>query len=328
MADSKIYLGSIHIGSLFEGASDISIYLGEEKVYPLIPVEIHDYLTFIPIEDSTFSFSGTSRDEINNSVEYSLDSGMTWTALENGINTPTVHSGETIMWRGINHPIGTDDDSGAPLSTHLGIGTFSSSGRFNAKGNSLSLLYGSEFETQTDFNTYIWAFDALFKECSGLVDASGLVMAGESLPTRCYRQLFNGCTRLTKAPVLMATELSTNCYLGMFQYCTSLVDAPQLIAKTLVQGCYAEMFRGCTALVNAPNLPAKTLANDCYDRMFDGCTRLKTITCAATNFGSGTPTTNWMLNVAAVGTFYKTNNVTWDRNASGIPAGWNVRNIK
>lgn len=35
MADSKIYLGSIHIGSLFEGASDISIYLGEEKVYPL-----------------------------------------------------------------------------------------------------------------------------------------------------------------------------------------------------------------------------------------------------------------------------------------------------
>ena len=35
MAKSKIYLGSTNIGSLFQGADDISIYLGEEKVYPL-----------------------------------------------------------------------------------------------------------------------------------------------------------------------------------------------------------------------------------------------------------------------------------------------------
>ena len=35
MANSKIYLGNINIGSLFQGADDISIYLGNEKVYPL-----------------------------------------------------------------------------------------------------------------------------------------------------------------------------------------------------------------------------------------------------------------------------------------------------
>ena len=35
MANSKIYLGNTNIGSLFQGASDISIYLGENKVYPL-----------------------------------------------------------------------------------------------------------------------------------------------------------------------------------------------------------------------------------------------------------------------------------------------------
>ena len=34
MANSKIYLGNTNIGSLFQGASDISIYLGDEKVYP------------------------------------------------------------------------------------------------------------------------------------------------------------------------------------------------------------------------------------------------------------------------------------------------------
>ena len=37
MANSKIYLGSTNIGSLFQGADDISIYLGEERIYPLIP---------------------------------------------------------------------------------------------------------------------------------------------------------------------------------------------------------------------------------------------------------------------------------------------------
>lgn len=37
MANSKIYLGSTNIGSLFQGADDISIYLGKNKVYPLIP---------------------------------------------------------------------------------------------------------------------------------------------------------------------------------------------------------------------------------------------------------------------------------------------------
>lgn len=326
MADSKIYLGTKHIGSLFEGTSDISIYLGTELVYPLIPVTIHYYLTFTPLENSTFSFSGTSRDNIHNSVEYSLDSGHTWTSLENGSNTPTIASGETIMWRGINHPIGTEDDAGAPLSTHLGIGTFSSSGRFNAEGNSLSLLYGDDFEEQTDFATYTWAFDALFKGCTGLVDASGLVMDGIALPTRCYRQLFNGCTSLTKAPVLMAETLSTNCYLGMFEGCTSLVDAPVLIAKTMVQGCYAKMFKNCTSMVNAPTLPARVILNDCYDEMFNGCTSLNNITCLARENEVHTPTTNWVKDVAAVGVFYRPSSTSWERGDNGIPSGWIVRN--
>jgi hypothetical protein len=35
MANSKIYLGNTNIENIFQGASDISIYLGVEKVYPL-----------------------------------------------------------------------------------------------------------------------------------------------------------------------------------------------------------------------------------------------------------------------------------------------------
>lgn len=35
MANSKIYLGNTNIENIFQGAVDISIYLGDEKVYPL-----------------------------------------------------------------------------------------------------------------------------------------------------------------------------------------------------------------------------------------------------------------------------------------------------
>ena len=326
MADSKIYIGIENIGSIFDGASDIEIYCGTELLYPLVPPTIHYYLTFKPLENTTFSFSGTSRGSINNSVEYSTDSGRTWVALANGSNTPMLTPNDVIWWRGINHPIGTESDAGAPLSTHLGVGTFSSSGRFNAEGNSLSLLYGDNFEEQTDFATYTWAFDALFKNCSGLVDASGLVMDGIALPTRCYRQLFNGCTRLTKAPVLMAEILSVNCYLGMFAECTSLVDAPALIAKTMVQGCYARMFENCTSLVDAPKLNAKKIEKDCYDMMFDGCVKLKNVTCLATTF-EGTPTSNWMRNVASKGTFIKPRSSSWEEGVNGIPSGWTIKNV-
>ena len=38
----------------------------------------------------------------------------------------------------------------------------------------------------------------------------------------CYYFMFNGCTSLTKAPALPATELAFDCYNGMFYGCTSL----------------------------------------------------------------------------------------------------------
>lgn len=285
---------------------------------------LHKSTGFIALEDGAFSFSGTSKDNIHNSVSYSLDNGQTWVALPNGEYTPTLHAGDRILWKGINHPIGTAEDSGASEDTYLGIGTFSSTCRFSLEGNPLSLIYGDNFENQSDFSTYLWVYDALFKNCNKLVDASNFIIAGVELPTRCYRQMFANCTSLTKAPVLPSNDLSLNCYLGMFKNCTSLVVAPNLGAKTLAAGCYARMFQGCTALQNAPKLEAKVLANDCYDNMFDGCTSLKNVTCLATDMSSGTPTSFWLRDVAERGTFHKARGVEWSRDNSGIPANWTV----
>lgn len=295
-----------------------------DEIHP----QIHNYLAFVAIEDGTFTFSGTSRDEIHNSVSYSIDGGETWEALANGSNTPTVHAGETIMWKGINHPIRTGEESGA-TDDNVGIGEFKSTGKFNVEGNPLSLLFGDRFDdvTAVEFSTYHWAYDKLFRGCNRLVDASGMVIAGTILPTRCYRHMFLNCTSLTKAPVLPGTMLSTNCYLGMFKGCTSLVIAPRLNATIMVQGCYAEMFEGCSSLKNAPELPASVLASDCYDHMFKDCTRLNNISCLAVDKTAHTPTSEWLINVSSTGRFYKPRGVDWDRNSSGIPSGWTVVNI-
>ena len=61
-----------------------------------ITVEIHkyedDYLTFRALDSGTFSLSA-------NDVQYSLDNGETWATLTAGSSTPTVNSGDTILWK-------------------------------------------------------------------------------------------------------------------------------------------------------------------------------------------------------------------------------------
>ena len=76
MANSKIYLGNTNIGSLFQGASDISIYLGENKVYPL--------------EKPSFKWKATYSDSSVTSAECDASSAIT----QNEINLTNLVSVE------------------------------------------------------------------------------------------------------------------------------------------------------------------------------------------------------------------------------------------
>lgn len=60
MAKNKIYLGTVNVGSIFEGASDVAIYLGLEKVYPLADTPKKLIATYS--DDSTYEVDcdGTS----------------------------------------------------------------------------------------------------------------------------------------------------------------------------------------------------------------------------------------------------------------------------
>ena len=215
-----------------------------------------DYLTFIPISgSSTFKFSG-------NTVEYSVDSGSTWTSMASG-GAVTVGQGNKIYWKA--------SGLGAGLS---GIGKFSSTGKFIVEGNSMSLVSGDSYESATAIIKN--QFRTLFYGCSGLTSAENLILPARTLTEHCYERMFLGCTSLTTAPQLPATTLANYCYSSMFSGCTNLTTAPELPATTLASNCYYGMFQGCTSLTTAPQLPATTLTQNCYHSMFQGCTSLTT----------------------------------------------------
>ena len=235
---------------------NVSLCQLEEEVHygPVLP----DMLTFIAINDCTFSF-----DRNENPIYYTTDKGETWTALSSGTSTPVISAGSEITWKAEFTPVATS-----------GIGRFSSSGSFNAKGTPMSLLYGENIANKDSLADKEQAFRSLFSGCTGLVSAKHLSLPATTLATYCYSYMFYGCTNLTAAPELPATTLVTSCYGYMFRGCTSLATAPELPATALASSCYSYMFQGCTSLTTAQELPATTLATSCYSNMFNGCTSL------------------------------------------------------
>jgi hypothetical protein len=265
-----------------------------------------DYLTFVAEEGGTFKFSG-------NSVNYSVDNGATWTTLANNTNTPTISAGNKIMFKATLTP-----------ASWVGIGTFSSTGRFTAQGNVMSLLYGDNFIGQTSLSGKDYAFYELFSNCTGLTSAENMSLPATTLAEACYFNMFYGCTSLTTAPELPATTLAGGCYGAMFSGCTSLTTAPSVLpATTLENSCYSNMFNGCTSLTTAPVLPATALELYSCSYMFSGCTNLNSITCLATRISASNCTFLWVKGVASTGTFYKNPNMTgWTAGIDGIPSGW------
>lgn len=81
-----------------------------------------NYLKFTTVDDngSTYAFS-------NPGLEYSIDGGE-WTTLAANTNTPNVPKNSNIRFRGYLTPNGE------------GTGRFSSSGKFNAEGELMTLL--------------------------------------------------------------------------------------------------------------------------------------------------------------------------------------------
>ena len=235
-------------------------------------------------------------------LEYSKDSGQNWTQITSntGSSAPSisVEAGDMIQFRcGNDNGYDTMSSGGSYYNSFTGT-----TAGFKVKGNIMSLLSKNNFAS-IDTLQSVYTFCYLFQKCTGLTDASKLVLPATTLAedcyyfmfngctslttapelpattlaAYCYSNMFNGCTGLTTAPELPATTLANYCYYNMFQNCTNLTTAPSILpATTLVRGCCAYMFYNCRNLTTAPELPATTLAQQCYNNMFERCTSLTT----------------------------------------------------
>ena len=276
---------------------NVSYCTEENEVYYNPRTWADEYLTFVALEDGTISFdilNSIGTDKIT-SISYSTDNGANWTTTENRNDkqenlsiTVNVNKGDKILWKGDAKTLGfyVDDNVGF-------VGSFfSSTAKFDAAGNVMSLIYGDEYKNKITIEkeyTFCFLFcDYNFKKTCGIVNAKNLSLPATTLASGCYSGMFYGCTGLTTAPELPATTLASSCYISMFEGCTGLTTAPELPATTLASYCYSGMFYGCTSLKTAPTLPATTLASGCYGVMFSGCTSLVTApTLPATTLASG-----------------------------------------
>ena len=152
-----------------------------------------DYLTFVAKEDGTFKFTG-------NSINYSVDDGEIWTTLSSNTDTPTVQAGNKIMFKATLIP---QDSSG--------IGTFSSTSKFIAQGNVMSLIYGDNFIGQKDLTGKNYVFYDLFNGCTSLTNAKNLCLPATTLTNNCYSGMFNGCTNLNYIKMLAIDISATDC---------------------------------------------------------------------------------------------------------------------
>ena len=238
----------------------------------------NQYLTFEALESGTFQFS--------KAINYSLDGGRTWVALEAATDTPTLSAGDKILWKATLTPNSTD-----------GIGTFSSSGKYNAMGNPLSLRLGDSFKGVTTMPTGEYCFYRLFRNSTGLISASDLRLVSTTLRGYCYNNMFVGCSNLTSVCDLPATSLTIGCYYAMFSGCSSLVTAP-LISATYCNGyntagasSLAAMFLNCTSLTSIANIPRSpasgTQSSHTHTNMFKGCSSLVSIPSVTINISKG-----------------------------------------
>lgn len=316
------------------------------------------YLTFTALEDGTFKHN-------TNALEYSLDEGKTWVALSANTDTPTIHTGESVCWRGTITPSSMQRN-------------FSSTGYFDASGDPRSIIYSSDFSDKPLKN---YCFNGLFSGCDKLVNAKDILLPtlvfanrneyarmfenctslttapalpATTLSNYCYFYMFSGCTSLATAPVLNAmslaqlcysnmfngcsslanvqaslpaTTLADSCYINMFYHCTSLTTTPTLPATTLETACYRSMFEGCTSLVTAPELPATTLCDQCYNSLFKNCSNLSYIKALFVDITGTNPLYSWVQGVASNGTFVKASSVTIPTGNNGIPKNWTVQEV-
>lgn len=302
-ATERVDLGLLELTATYEGFTATASTEAYQEAN-----HYEQYLTFRITSPGKVVWYASNANFSGVVINYSLDSGSTWTSLASAVDTQNgfdVVAGDVVMFKGNNNyytrPVSTTT-SGISGSSYYNQFTNTTAG-FIAEGNMMSLIYGDNFvgndslPASTTHN-----FGGLFNGCTGMSNADNVILPATTLNPFCYRNLFSGCR---------------------------LKTSPKLPATTLAQGCYNNMFINCFTLEIAPDLPAPVLAKQCYEGMLymqSAYYNLRYIKCLATNKSA----TRCLMNfhntnyVSPTGIFVKYPGVSWTTGREGIPSGWTV----
>lgn len=117
---------------------------------------------------------------------------------------------------------------------------------------------------------------SMFHNCYSLDDYTiPDILPAETLPESAYNSMFYGCSRITKAPKIMAKVLGKYSCSYMFCMCYKLKDVQnELYFTSIGYGACNSMFKGCESLVRAPRFSASTYDITACWSMFQDCTSL------------------------------------------------------
>ena len=242
------------------------------------------YVTFKA--DTEQKFKMTTQNYTISGLEYSVNDGE-WQDVEADTEVPFGGENGTLRLRGTNQ-------NGTATSTvkYSTIKFTVANVNVACTGDIRTLL---DWKKYTTVDTQNARFCSLFNGCSVLTSAPAL--PATNLAEKCYASMFKGCTNLETAPALPATYLAGYCYYYMFAGCKKLNTAPELPATHLALLCYYGMFEGCSSLQKTPGLSAIGLQFYCYAYMFNGCTNLTSVTMLAPSDQiSGDYFTDWLKN--------------------------------
>lgn len=159
-----------------------------------------EYLTIKALESGNFYVRKSG-------IGYSVNGGEWQTTA--GSTTLSLTSGDAVRFKG--------------TSNGLGYGLFSGNTQsFKTYGNIESLEYGDDFVGKTNIKSTYDYFRGLYSGCTGLVDASKLIIPATNAVASAYREMFLNCTSLEIGPEILATKLNYLTCVNMFKGCSKL----------------------------------------------------------------------------------------------------------
>lgn len=318
---NKIMIGSVEASALYIGSTKMWPIGGGQHDYSL------DYFTIESLADSNTIKIAKAKSPADLSLSYSTDNGSTWTDLTitGGQDFTTINTGDKIIFKGVNDSLASAWDS---------YYRFNASKNFKAYGNVMSILWGDNFTSNSEFKSdTTHNLCGLFYGTTTLIDASNLILPALTCTSNCYNGAFRGCTNLIVAPQLPATQSAVSCYGSMFEGDINLEIAPEINLVNMSQESCMRMFLmnrnskiTTPKMTKSPILRCQTPAVDCYKEMFKGNGNINEVTCLITTSGISC-TTNWLANAGnGSGTFRKSPlKSDWIIGSQGgVPTGWTI----